>query len=52
MCREYDEEYLRRLVAQTRQAMKDAEERLRQPKRRASPAAAGAEPVVKQPVPA
>jgi hypothetical protein len=52
MCWEYDEEYLRRLAAQTRQAMKDAEERLKQAKRPATPAEPGAAPGVKQPVPA
>jgi hypothetical protein len=49
MCWEYDEEYLRRLAEQTRQAMKDAEDSLNQAKR---PAAPVAEPGVKQPVPA
>lgn len=52
MCWEYDEEYLRRLAEQRRQAVKDAEDKLKQAKRPASPAAPAAEPGVRQPVPA
>jgi hypothetical protein len=49
MCWEYDVEYYLRRAEEARRAMKEAEEKLKQPKQPAGPAA---EPGVKQPVPA
>jgi F0F1-type ATP synthase membrane subunit b/b' len=53
MCFEYDMDYALRRAEEARQAMKEAEERMKQARKPASPAVpAAAEPGVKEPVPA
>lgn len=53
MCFEYDIEYTLRRAEEARKVMQEAEQRMKQARKPASPAApAAAEPGVKQPVPA
>jgi len=53
MCFEYDIEYTLRRAEEARKAMHEADERLKQARKPASPAApAAAEPGVQEPVPA
>lgn len=52
MCWEYDVEYTLRRAEEARQAMKEAEEKLKQSKQPAVPAQPGMGPGAKEPVPA